>query len=250
MSDLACLGDQLWVLQRAEPPLLVFDGDGALVGRFGAGEVFDGHGLSADGKGGLLLVDRDAQQVLRVSPDGRVEALLGERFRPAWQTPFNHPTSTAIGPDGSLWVADGYGNARVHRFTPDGRLLLSFGELGTAPGQFVCPHGIAVTGGGRVLVNDRDNDRIQVFDEAGTLLDVWTGFLRPMAIAIGPDGWVYVTDQVPSLTRIAADGKSRSRARPARNMPHGMAIAADGTIYLTEMAPSSLVRLRPLQCQG
>ncbi len=246
ISEIAWSGEHLWVLQRADPPLLVFDRDGRQMAAHATGAIQDGHGLAPDGAGGVLAVDRDAHQVLRLAADGALAAQWGTRHRPRWAEPFNHPTSAAFAPDGSLWVADGYGNARVHRFAADGSLALSFGELGEGPGQFRCPHAVAVAADGRVVVADRDNDRVQVFTATGEVLAIWGGFARPMAVAIGPDGWVYVTDQVPSLHRIALDGTSRSRARPARNLPHGLAIAGDGTIYLAEMNPRSLVRMRPI----
>ncbi|MFW5679338.1 MAG: peptidase [Pseudomonadota bacterium] len=246
MSDLAAVGGDLWVLQRAEPPILVFDRAGRPQAQHGAGEVFDGHGLTADGRGGAYVVDRDAHEILHMAGDGVIVRRFGQRHRPDWTGPFNHPTAVAPAADGSLWVADGYGNARVHHLAPDGTLRLSFGGLGTEPGSFVCPHALCLSPDGRVLVVDRDMHRVQVFDPDGGLLDVWTGFFRPMAIAMGPDGWVYVTDQVPSLQRIAPDGSSRSRARPARNQSHGLAIADDGTIWLTDTDPRCLVRMRPL----
>lgn len=246
VSDIACVGEWIWALCRGPVPLRVFDGNGAVVADSGHGLIQDGHGMDADGDGGVVLTDRDAHEVLRIAAEGTVIGRWGERDRPYWAAPFNHPAGVTRAADGGLWVADGYGNARVHRFDATGDITLSFGELGEGPGQFRCPHAIAVAPDGRVLVCDRDDDRVQVFAQTGALLAIWTGFARPMAVAIGPDGWVYVTDHVPSLHRIAPDGSSRSRARPARNMPHGLAIAADGTIYLAEMNPPSLVRLRLL----
>src|SRR5436309_1949925 len=82
-------------------------------------------------------------------------------------------------PDGDLSVTAGYGNARDHRFSAEGRLLRSWGEPGAGPGQFNLPHGIAVLADGRVLVADRENDRIQLFDPEGKYLDQWTQVQRP-----------------------------------------------------------------------
>ncbi|MEO1092554.1 MAG: hypothetical protein AAFX81_18180 [Pseudomonadota bacterium] len=246
LSEVACLGDRVYALQRADPPLLVFERDGRQVDGLASGLILDGHGLSAGRRETLLVADRDAHQVLRVDSRGDVVQRWGERHRPRWQAPFNHPAAAAEGPDDGIWVADGYGNGRLHRFAGDGALLWSVGALGDAPGAFLTPHAVAVAADGRAFVCDRDNDRVQVFAADGTLLDIWIGFARPMAIAIDRDGWVWVTDQVPSLHRIAADGQGRSRARPAANLPHGLATADDGTVYLVEMNPPSLVRLQPI----
>ena len=77
--------------------------------------------------------------------------------------PFNHPTNLALGPGGEMYVADGYGNCRVHKFSPEGELLHSWGEPGEGPGQFNLPHGVGVDRSGRVAVADRENDRVQFF---------------------------------------------------------------------------------------
>ena len=216
LSDVAVLRDRVYVLRRADPPILVLDIQGDVIATLGEGEVLDGHGIDADGMDGLLVADRDAHQVLRFAADGRRCEQWGERHVPCWHAPFNHPTAAARAPDGGLWVADGYGNARLHRFAADGALMLSIGELGEMPGQFRTPHDVAIAAGGCVLVCDRDNDRVQMVDAAGAVLSVWTGFVRPMAVAVDTQGWAWVTDQVPSLHRIALDGSSRTRARPRR----------------------------------
>jgi sugar lactone lactonase YvrE len=108
--------------------------------------------------------------------------------------PFNRPTDVAIAPNGELYVSDGYGNARVHRFTADGKLIQSWGEPGSGPGQFMLPHGIWVAADGRVFVADRENDRIQIFSPSGEFLAQWTHVQRPTDICIGRDRLVYVSE--------------------------------------------------------
>jgi streptogramin lyase len=107
--------------------------------------------------------------------------------------PFNRPTNVAIASNGELYVCDGYGNARVHRFTADGKLAHSWGEPGTGPGQFNLPHGICMAADGRVLVADRENDRIQFFSPDGEYLDQWTHVQRPTDIVIDREGLIYVS---------------------------------------------------------
>jgi hypothetical protein len=90
-------------------------------------------------------------------------------------------------------VTDGYGNARVHQFTAEGKLIRSWGEPGIGPGQFNLPHDIWVTKDGKVMVADRENDRIQFFSLEGKYLDQWTHVQRPTGIFIDRDGLIYVT---------------------------------------------------------
>ena len=119
--------------------------------------------------------------------DGTLESIRGG-------PPFNRPTNLAVAPDGDLYVTDGYGNCKVHRFRPDGTLVGSWGEPGTGPGQFYLPHGLHVAADGRVLVADRENDRIQVFSPDGQFLEQWTDVQRPTNIAMDPEGNVYVSE--------------------------------------------------------
>src|SRR5206468_11996477 len=108
--------------------------------------------------------------------------------------PFHYPCNASLSPDGGLYVCDGYGNARVHKFAPDGRLLFSWGEPGSAPGQFHLPHGIAVSSDGTVYVADRENSRIQLFTPSGRFLTEWTDVARPTEIFIDGHQNFYVTE--------------------------------------------------------
>ena len=96
--------------------------------------------------------------------------------------PFNTPTDVALAPDGNLFVSDGYGNARVHKFSADGQLLLSWGDPGEGPSQFNQPHGVYVDPEGKVYVADRQNSRIQIFSPQGEFLDQWTEVWWPNAL--------------------------------------------------------------------
>ena len=100
----------------------------------------------------------------------------------------------ALAADGSLYISDGYGNARVHKFSSDGRHLFSWGEPGAGPGQFHLPHGIAVGPDGTVVVADRENSRLQFFSPDGRFLREWTEIARPCQVAIDARGIVYVAE--------------------------------------------------------
>jgi hypothetical protein len=116
------------------------------------------------------------------------------RVVPRSGPPFNRPTGIAVAPNGELYASDGYGNARVHRFAADGRLIQSWGSPGVGPGQFHVPHGIEVAPDGRVLVADRENDRIQVFGPLGEFLEQWTDVQRPCDLCLDRQGRVVVCE--------------------------------------------------------
>ena len=126
------------------------------------------------------IADRDAHQIVVFNLEGEPLLRIGERHVPRWMSPFNHPTRAAIAPDGEIYVADGYGNARIHRFSPEGEWRASFGELGRDPGEFMTPHSIIVDRENRLVVCDRENDRVQLFDRDGGWLAEWRGLCRPM----------------------------------------------------------------------
>ena len=234
------------VLRRGDPPVLVFTSGGAFLRAYGEGLIFDLHGISIDAQDRAWVVDRDAHEVVVFDMSGEPVLRLGERHEPRWAEPFNHPTRAAVAADGEIYVADGYGNARVHRFSPEGRWIASFGEVGHGPGQFMTPHSVIVDRADRVLICDRENDRVQAFDRAGRWLMDWRGLCRPMDLLERDDGVLLVSDQVPSLTAFAPDGERLGRARPSLNGSHGVALAPDGAIYLAEIDPSSVTKLNPV----
>ena len=108
--------------------------------------------------------------------------------------PFYFPTNVALSPEGEIYVSDGYGNARVHKFAADGRLLCSWGEPGAGPGQFRVPHGIAVDRAGTVHVADRENSRIQLFSPQGKFLHEWPDIARPCQVAFDAAGNLFVAE--------------------------------------------------------
>ena len=235
----------LLILQRGQPPLIVIDREGRFVRSFGDGLVRDGHGIYIDRDDRVFVVDRDAHEVLIFTVDGTLLDKLGVRDAPRSGAPFNHPTDCAVAEDGEIYVADGYGNTRVHRFSPEGRLLQSWGERGIGPGAFSTPHAVWVDRSDRVLVADRENDRVQLFDREGKFLGAWTDIYHPMDIFENEAGQIFVTDQVPRLNMFSSDGRLEGCCRPALNMAHGVGGDAAGNIYLAEMMPSRVTKLTP-----
>ena len=160
------------------------------------------HGITIGPDDSVYCTDDCGHTVRKFSSDGKLLFTLGTHGKPSdtgatsidFRTithagpPFHYPTNLAIAPSGELYVTDGYGNARVHVFAPDGRLLFSWGEPGGGPGQFRVPHGIAVNRSGVVYVVDRENSRIQLFTPKGEFISEWTDLARPSQLFIDRDG--------------------------------------------------------------
>ncbi len=201
--------DRVYLMTRGDARVIVYERDGSFVASWGEG-IFTPrtHGITVGPDDLVYTVDDGDHTVRKFTPEGKQLMMIGipgmaadtgydgkslESIRRGGP-PFNRPTDVAVAPGGDLYVADGYGNARVHRFTAEGKWIQSWGEPGTGPGQFNLPHGIRVAPDGRVLVADRENDRIQIFSPDGRYLDQWTHVQRPTDISIDRDGLVYVSE--------------------------------------------------------
>jgi hypothetical protein len=248
LSDVMVDGEGcVHVAQRGtDRPVLVFERDGRLAGSWGEGALAEPHYITAANDGAILVADRDAHQVLRFDGKGNVLQALGKRHWPALDAPFNHPTAAAQAPDGEIYVADGYGNSSVHRFSADGALLKTWGGQGGGPGAFTTPHAVAIDSRGRVLVGDRENNRVQVFSRDGEFLEAWGDFYHPMQIWIDDRGLVFVTDQIPRISLLSPDGKLIGRCRGAINGAHGLSGDAEGNLYLAELPPQYITKLERL----
>ena len=174
------------------------------------------------------------------------ERMLGRRDRPRFGAPFNHPADAVETPDGEIFVADGYGNSCVHRFAADGTLLETWGRPGRGALEFSTPHAIAVDRAGRLLVGDRENNRVQILDRTGRWLGEIGGLYKPMAVEPTPDGGILVTDQTPRLSLFSRDAELIGRCRTFGTVGHGLALAPDGAIFVAEMGPDMLTRLCPI----
>lgn len=229
---------------------------GAVLARWGAGRFAMPHGLSVDAQDNIWLTDIALQQVYKYSADGHLLLTLGERGVAGQDTGhFDRPTAVAVAADGSFYVADGYRNARIMKFSPAGTFLLQWGSKGSGPGQFHLPHAIALDEAGHVHVADRQNRRIQVFDADGHYLRQWHGAAlgTPFALAFATDGparRAYVADGANAAARPAsssawllldADGTVRERigatGPPAQRLrqAHSIAVARDGTVYIGDI---------------
>ena len=177
--------DNVYVFNRGEHPMIVFDRDGNFIKSWGEGIFPRAHGVHVGPDETLWLTDDADHTVRQCTLDGKVLLTLGIPGKPAAYMsgePFHRCTHTALSPAGEIYVSDGYGNARVHKYSPDGRHLLSWGEPGTDPGQFNIVHNIVTDAEGWVYVADRENHRVQVFDGNGRYETQWVNMHRPCGL--------------------------------------------------------------------
>jgi sugar lactone lactonase YvrE len=278
--------DRVYAFTRGEAALVVFDRDGSVLRTWDRGPFVDPHGIRVGPDGSLWLTDDGDHTIRRCTLDGDVLQTIGTPGQPSpfmSGRPFNKPNNIAFGPDGDIFVADGYGNAHIHRLSADGALIGTWGGSGSDPGQFYIPHDIRCDGDGFVYVADRENHRVQVFDAGGGVQAVWGRLHRPCGLAITGEGEgrrVYVAElgpmfrnQVPFAPNLGArvtvlDGNGAVLARhgalevgtgPDQFVaPHGIAVDSHGDVYVGEVAggqwpvffsdpaPSSLTKLRKL----
>ena len=251
-------------------PILKFDQTGKLVKSFGAGLFVFPHGLHVDHAGNVWVTDglgKDGKghQVFKFSPDGQILLRLGKAGHPGTgPDEFNAPSAVFVAPNGTFFVADGHGgntNARVMKFAADGTFIKAWGMKGTAPGQFDVPHALAMDSRGRLFVADRNNNRIQIFDQDGNFLDAWRQFSRPSGIFIDRRDRLYVADSESESVSKNHDGWRRGiRVGSARDgsvvafipdpvlkatgtsAAEGVAVDATGNIYGAEVGPKRLMK--------
>jgi len=254
----------VYVYNRGEHPMMVFEADGTFVTSWGEGVFTRAHGVTLGPDGHLYCADDDGHRIFVCTLAGEVLSTIGGPAPAQSGRPFNRPTKVAFDPHtGEMYVSDGYGNARVHKYTAGGRLLFSWGEYGTDPGQFNLVHSVAVDASGRVYVADRENHRVQVFDAEGTFLEQWVNMHRPRGLHI--DGDLAYVGQPPTHLAVNADypnigacvsihdlsgrrlarlGDVRPGEAPGQFVaPHGLAVDSRGDLYVGEVSWSAYGRL-------
>ncbi len=236
--------DRVYVFQREGPPVLVFDREGHFLTPWERreGKPADAHHVHVGPGDAVYLVDRDAHQILQYTAEGEPVATIGQRDRAALQMPFNHPADICVAPSGEMYVADGYGNSCIHRFSANGVYISSFGSPGRGPGQFLVPHSIRAANDGRLYVADRENNRVQVFTRNGDFLDQWTDFKAPMGVHIDANQTVYVTDQIPRISILDLDGNLLARGRTFEHA-HQVYTDSRGDIYGADVAHQRIQKL-------
>ncbi|MEX2180538.1 MAG: peptidyl-alpha-hydroxyglycine alpha-amidating lyase family protein [Gemmatimonadaceae bacterium] len=290
-------GVSIWVGERCGQnncvgsdldPILKFDAHGNLVKAFGRGLIAWPHGMTVDHDGNVWVTDaRDnsaalaaaagqgnpidstklyGHQLLKFSPEGELLMRLGARGGGREQDYFWQPNAVLVAPNGDIWVAEGHSsqptaNARIFKFDRAGTLLLVIGRKGTGPDEFDQPHALAMDSRGRLFVGDRSNNRIQIYDQQGTLLDTWYQFSRASGLFIDANDTIYVADSEsgsvaptrPEWKRGIRIGSARTGevtafipdpVDPTRgtSAAEGVAVDRNGVIYGAEVGPRALKR--------
>lgn len=281
--------DRVYAFNRAEHPMIVFDADGNFLDAWGEGIFTNAHGIYIGPDDRIYAANNFDHTVRIFEPDGTLLQTLGEKDKPsdtgfvAGQTavqkgggPFNMVTNVALSKTGELYVSDGYGNARVHKFSADGEWQFSWGEPGDGPGEFQLPHAIAVSEDGLVYVADRENSRIQIFDAQGEYIREWTHVSRPDDLYIDSDQNLFVAE-LGRRAGIAPGAEVEPHAPHARVTvldldgevqvqfggddpvapgnffaPHGIWSDSRGDLYVSEVVYSAGARhgLVPLDCHS
>ena len=242
--------DRVYLFNRGEHPLIVLDKDGNFVNSWGEGQLPDAHGMFIDEEENLYMPVKNRHVVLKYSLTGELLMTLGSWNNPSdtgWSGdtndtvrqaagPFHRPTDVGQSANGDLYISDGYGNARVHKFANNGTLLFSWGSPGkSAPGEFHVPHGVWVHKDGRIIVADRENDRIQVFNSEGDYLTQWTGFSRPCDIYIDQDDTVFIPELDAFISITDLDGNILARwSGPTEAGAHAIWLDSRGDIYINQ----------------
>jgi DNA-binding beta-propeller fold protein YncE len=253
--------DNVYAFNRSDHPVMVFDREGNFLHAWGTRMFTNPHGITIGPDDSVYCVDDKGHVIRKFDVNGRLLMTIGTytvhsdtgydgqdsetvtRAAP----PFNRLSNVAVGPTGNLFVSDGYGNARIHRFTADGKLLYSWGEPGNGPGQFLIPHGLVVDSKGQVYVADRENNRVQVFTSEGESITIWDNLRRPCDMCIDPDGTLYLAEAGHQVSIWTLDGKLLSKwgtDKPSLDtgyfvFPHSIAIDSHGDLYVADISESS-----------
>jgi DNA-binding beta-propeller fold protein YncE len=257
--SVAADGTVYLLTRNTENPVIVLTREGEFIRTFGAG-VFSArtHAILAAWDGFIYCADDGAHTITKWTPEGELALTIGTPGQASSRfsgQPFNRPTDMVVAADGSLFISDGYGNARIHHYSAEGELRHSWGSPGIDPGQFMVPHNLGLDGE-RLYVADREAHRVQVFGLDGALLDVWNNIHRPCALTVAPDHNVYVGELngaalmegapgvghrvsvlSPEGQLLARYGDPEEGEEPHQFIaPHGIAVDQNGDLYVGQVS--------------
>jgi DNA-binding beta-propeller fold protein YncE len=232
---------EIFLFHRGPHPILCFESTGKYLRSWGDGVIETAHGLRVDTAQNVWVTDIGSHRVFKFDPHGKLLLALGTGKPGTGTDQFDRPTDVAFGPDGEFYVSDGYGNTRVMKFSPSGAFVKSWGTAGKGRGQFNTPHAILIDASGRVIVADRENDRIQIFDREGTWLETWDGF-APFGMTFDSQGRLFVADgRANKILLLDSSGKAqqawgqKGTAPGEFDLPHMLGFDAAGNLYVAEV---------------
>jgi DNA-binding beta-propeller fold protein YncE len=194
--------DRVYLFTRSPNPVQVYDADGKFIRSWGQDTIKQAHHIKIDHDGNVWVADIGYHVVQKYTPTGKLLLTIGTRGKPGRdRTHLNKPTDMAITPAGDVFVSDGYGNDRIVHFDRDGKYVKEWGELGHKPGQFSIPHAIALDSHGRLYVADRNNVRVQVFNQDGKFLAVWRNLITPWGLWVTKNDEIWVCGSSPMVWR-------------------------------------------------
>lgn len=230
--------------------VLIFDVNGKLVDTWGEDLYATPHGMWISPEDEIFMTDSADHTVRKYAPSGELLMTLGVKDQPgAPGAPFNRPTRAVMSPSGEIFVGDGYGQNRVHRFTAKGELITSWGGDGAGLGQFNLPHDVTVDTDNNVYVMDRENNRCQIFDVEGNFLREWPGIPNPNDALIAGDGLLHIATGHEGIHVMSLDGKlvgkwNQRGEGPGqfRGFPHGIWVDSAGAVYVAEVGADSALQ--------
>ncbi len=223
------------VMVRAAPYFRVFTREGQPVKTWGDAGLFkQAHSVHVASDGSLWATDPDDHVVHKFSPDGKLLMTLGKKGVPGDDTShdaFNRPNAVGFGPNGEIYVSDGYVNSRIVQFTSDGKFVrIVGGKKGSKPGELQLPHGVAVDQQGRIIVADSDNKRLSVFSKDGTFIKTLAAPSRG-GLVITPDGTLYVSDVNAGAVTVFKNDQIVDVIK-VEGRPHGLSVdPVTGDVY-------------------
>ncbi|MEA2785866.1 MAG: hypothetical protein QOF71_1970 [Candidatus Eremiobacteraeota bacterium] len=256
LPDVVAIGidkdERLYVFNRGDEPMLVFDRTGNFITSWGLGRFRRPHGLHLGPDETIYCSDDSDHGVRKFTLQGELLLEIGVPRSSACDggdRSSHRCTHVATSRHNSIFVADGCCD-RIHKYSADGMMLASWGAPGSAPGQFRLPHSVCCDAEGSVYVADRDNDRVQVFAADGTFRAQWSNLHHPSAlfIASDPEQLCYVGElQPPRITVLRRDGRMVAQlASDAFTAPHCVAVDSLGDIYVGQVraSPRPLLKLK------
>jgi len=239
----------VYVFQRATRAVVVFNREGRYLRSWGKGMFSTPHGCKVGPDGNVWLTDLDRHQVMKFTPEGKLLAAYGVAWKSGTDSRrFNEPADLAFGPNGDIYVADGYGNSRVVQLAPDGTFIRAWGKFGTGIGEFNLVHSIAVDGEGRVYVGDRENRRVQVFTAEGEYITQWRHFQRPFSLWVTPEQKLLVGDGTGNTFSLCTlDGQLLRTYRPSYiRTTHMVTMDNEGCVYVADLDGRKVQKFNPL----